>query len=309
MKAAVIGAGLIGRAWAVVFARGGADVALYDQQGAQADAALAWAARVLPEMEQRALIDDAPAVLGRIHVAVDLKAALAGAQYVQENIAERAEPKQLMFAEIERLAGDEAVLASSSSAIKPSVIFGSLATRARCLVAHPMNPPHLAPIVELSGADFTAPETIEKTSRFMDMCGMSPVKVEKEIDGFILNRLQFAVFNEAFRLIEGGYVSPRDLDLTIKEGLGLRWSFMGPIETMDLNAPGGVADYMRRYGVAMRSGEPAVVNGGDWTDKVADILAGDRRKQVALDRLGDEQAKRDRRLMALAQFKKNTLPS
>ena len=119
----------------------------------------------------------------------------------------------------------------------PSIIFGGLATRDRCLVSHPLNPPHLAPIVELCGADFTSPEVIERARDFMAGCAMSPITVKREIEGFILNRLQLAVLNEAFRLIAEGYVSAEDLDKTVKDGLALRWSFMGPIETIDLNAP------------------------------------------------------------------------
>jgi 3-hydroxyacyl-CoA dehydrogenase len=119
--------------------------------------------------------------------------------------------------------------------------------RARCLVAHPVNPPHLVPIVELSGAPWTAPETIARAKAVYDSIGQVPIVVRKEIEGFILNRLQGALLAEAFRLVGEGFVSPQDLDKTVKDGLGLRWSFMGPFETIDLNAPGGMADYCARY--------------------------------------------------------------
>lgn len=93
---------------------------------------------------------------------------------MQENITERAEPKQALFAEVERLCAEDAILSSSTSAIMPSIIFGRLATRARCLVSHPMNPPHIAPIVELCGAEFTDPQVILRAGAFMESCGMSP---------------------------------------------------------------------------------------------------------------------------------------
>ncbi len=304
MKVAVIGAGLIGRAWAVVFARGGAEVALFDSVAGQSEVARRWAGDALVQMQDFGLIDDAAVCLARIRVGGSLGDVLAGADHVQENIAERAELKQALFREIEMLAPETAVLASSSSAIMPSVIFGLLETRHRALVAHPMNPPHLAPVVEVCGAPFTSPETVETTIHFMKMCEMSVVKVEAEVEGFILNRLQFAVLNEALRLIEGGHVSARDLDKTLKNGLALRWSFMGPIETIDLNAPGGIADYMVRYGDTIRRGGVLQKASADWSSAVAGALARERRAEVPLADLQDEQAKRDRRLMLLAKFKR-----
>jgi L-gulonate 3-dehydrogenase len=304
MKVAVVGAGLIGRAWAVVFARGGAEVTLFDSVAGQSETARRWAGDALFQMQEIGLIGDAAGCLARIRVADDLADALAGADHVQENIAERAELKQALFQDIEKRAPATAVLASSSSAIMPSVIFGSLETRHRALVAHPMNPPHLAPVVEVCGAPFTSLETVEKTSQFMQMCGMSVVKVEAEIEGFILNRLQFAVLNEALRLIESGHVSARDLDKTLKDGLALRWSFMGPIETIDLNAPGGIADYMARYGDTIRRGGALQKASTDWSTAVADALVRERRTVVPLAELNDEQARRDRRLMLLAKFKR-----
>ena len=230
----------------MVFARGGHEVVLWDQDAAQVAKALAHIATTLPLMAAEGLIDDAGAVTARIKGAGTLAEALDGAGFVQENIVERAEPKQKLFAGVEGLAPRDAILSSSTSAIMPSIIFGGLRTRDRCLVSHPLNPPHLAPIVELCGADFTSPDVITRSGRFMAGCGMEPITVKREIEGFILNRLQLAVLNEAFRLIAEDYVSAEDLDKTIKDGLALRWSFMGPIETIDLNAPQGVADYLDR---------------------------------------------------------------
>ena len=305
MKTAIIGTGLIGRSWAMVFARGGHDVMLWDQDGAQVERALANIAHALPEMAAAGLIDDPPAILARIGGAHSLSEALNGVGFVQENIVERAEPKQALFAEIETHARTDAVLSSSTSAIMPSIIFGGLASRHRCLVAHPMNPPHLAPIIEICGADFTSPAALETASSFMTGCGMKPIAVKREIEGFILNRLQFAVMNEAFRLISEGYVSPEDLDLTIKDGLALRWSFMGPIETVDLNAPGGIADAMGRYGGAIRRVGEQQAAAPAWPDSVAEILDAARRSQVPRDKIAEATAWRDRRLMALAVHKRD----
>jgi 3-hydroxyacyl-CoA dehydrogenase len=172
------------------------------------------------------------------------------------------------------------------------------------MVAHPMNPPHLAPIVELCGADFSSPAAIEAARAFMAGCGMEPITVNREIEGFVLNRLQFAVMNEAFRLIADGYVSASDLDKTIKDGLALRWSFMGPIETIDLNAPDGIADAMVRYGGAIRRVGEQQAAAKPWPDSIGASLDAERRAQMPRDKLNDASAWRDRRLMALAAHKR-----
>ena len=246
-RMAVIGAGLIGRAWAIVFARAGWEVALYDSVAGVADDALALIRESLAELTTQGLVGDPAAAALRIRVGKSVADTLAGASFVQENVPETAEAKRAIFAELDHLAAPGAILASSTSAIVASQFTEHLAGRQRCLVAHPVNPPHLVPLVELVGAPWTAPETIAQAKQVYESVGQVPIVVRREIEGFILNRLQGALLAEAFRLVGEGYVSPQDLDKTVKDGLGLRWSFMGPFETIELNAPGGIADYCARY--------------------------------------------------------------
>jgi 3-hydroxyacyl-CoA dehydrogenase len=246
-RAAMIGAGLIGRSWAMVFARAGWDVAIYDAAPGAADEALGLIAAGLHEQAEYGLARDPKAAAARVRSARDLADALDGASFVQENAPETVEAKRPLFRELDRLAAPDAILASSTSAIVASRFTEGLPGRARCLVAHPVNPPHLVPIVELCGAPWTAPETVARAKAVYESIGQVPIVVRKEIEGFILNRLQGALLAEAFRLVGEGFVSPQDLDKTIKDGLGLRWSFMGPFATIDLNAPGGMADYCARY--------------------------------------------------------------
>lgn len=288
----------------MVFARGGAEVRLWDQDAEQPRRALAVIATSLRDMEACGLMSGATEIASRISAAASLAEAVENADFVQENIAELPQPKQALFAEIETLAGPQAIFSSSTSAILPSIIFDQIASRHRCLVAHPMNPPHLAPIVELCGGPFTAPAILQRTSEFMAHCGMAPIVVKKEIDGFILNRLQLAVLNEAFRLISRGYVSAADLDKTISEGLALRWSFMGPIETIDLNAPDGIADYLRRYGPTIRRVGDSQAAEPHWPIEIAGQLETELRSRVPREKLAAKQAWRDRRLMALAAHKR-----
>ena len=246
-RVAIIGAGLVGRSWAMVFARAGWDAVLYDPVAGVTDQALCLIADGLTDQARHGLVADPQAALARISTAPDLASALARADYVQESGPEQIEAKRAIWAELDRLAPAGVVIASSTSAIIASRFSEDLAGRARCLVGHPVNPPHLVPLVEISPAPWTSPETVERARAVYAQIGQNPILVKKEIDGFILNRLQGAVLNEAMRLVGEGYVSAADLDKTIKDGLGLRWSFMGPFETIELNAPAGIPDYCARF--------------------------------------------------------------
>lgn len=298
-KIAVIGAGLIGRAWAIVFARAGHPVALHDADAGALEANLAVLDRSLEDLKTAGLLKERPMdVRLRIHAAGSLEDALQGAVHVQENIRETLGAKRELFLRMDALAAPSAILASSTSTIPASQITEPLKGRARCLVAHPVNPPHLVPLVELSPAPWTAPETVERTRALMQAAGQVPILVKKEIQGFILNRLQHALVGEALRLFEDGYASAEDIDKCIRDGLGLRWSFMGPFETIDLNAPGGVLDYMARYGQLMYEMNRSQV-ARPWNQAALKQLEAERRKTLPGDQLEARAEWRDRRLMAL----------
>jgi L-gulonate 3-dehydrogenase len=244
---AIVGVGLIGRAWAAIFARAGWTVRLTDPHGPTLAAAPALIRDELHALAHHGLADDPDGAAARISVAATLADALKGVAFVQENGPENIDQKIAIFAELDRLAPPDAVLASSTSAIVASRFTEMLPGRARCLVGHPVNPPHLVPVVEICGAPWTSPDSIVRARAIYEEIGQVPVTVNKEINGFILNRLQGALLAEAFRLVGEGYVSAEDLDHTVKDGLGLRWSFLGPLETIELNAPGGIPDYCARY--------------------------------------------------------------
>ena len=305
-KIAVIGAGLIGRAWAIVFARAGFDVTIQDNAPGAAEAALRLIAEGLAELNRAGLADDPKGAAARVRVAASVAEAVQDADFVQENLPENLDVKRAIFAELDRLAPPDAILASSTSTIVASLFTENLKGRSRCLVAHPVNPPHLVPIVELVGAPWTAPETIARAKTLYEQAGQVPIAVKKEIEGFILNRLQAVLLSEAFRLVAGGYVSPQDLDKTIKDGLGLRWAFMGPFETIELNTPGGIPDYCERYGKSLAS-----LSASD-----AALYAGESRARIlaqwgGLPRPEDVAARmrwRDQRLAALQAHKKSQPP-
>ncbi len=303
-KIALIGLGLVGRAWAITFARAGHDVALWDERPDAAVEALRYADEVLPDLAANALLRDSPAdVRACMRRASTLEEALDGASHVQESTPEDVSLKRQVFARLDALAADGAVLASSTSAILPSRFTEALPGRARSLVVHPINPPYLIPAVEVVPAPWTDAAVVERTAALMRSAGHAPIVMKREIDGFLMNRLQGAMLEEAFRLVAEGYASVEDIDIGIRDGLAMRWSFIGPFETIDLNAPGGVRDYAKRY---QRTYEEIFASSqwrADWSGPVMDTIEADRRKRLPADRLAARQAWRDRRLMALAAHK------
>jgi 3-hydroxyacyl-CoA dehydrogenase len=246
-QVAVIGAGLIGRSWAIVFAAAGWNVRITDPDNVVLDAAPSLIRQSLTELSEYGLVENPHDAAARVTTAADMADAVENATIVQENGPEDVEVKRRIFADLDRLSPPEAILASSSSAIPASQFTEGLPGRHRCLVAHPVNPPHLIPVVELCGAPWTSAEVIATAREIFADIGQTPVTINSEIEGFVLNRLQGALLAEAFRLVGDQIISPQDLDRTVKDGLGLRWSFMGPLQTIDLNAPGGIADYCKRY--------------------------------------------------------------
>ncbi len=303
-KIAVIGAGLIGRAWAIVFARAGHPVALFDADPKALAANRAVIKAALKDLSGAKLLTEAPRrVDKRIRSAVSLADALAGADYVQENVRETVEAKKEIFAALDALAQPTAILASSTSTIPASAFSKDLKGRKRCLVAHPVNPPHLVPLVELCPSPWTSKRTVERARVLHESVGQVPITVRKEIQGFVLNRLQASLLNEALSLYADGYATAQDIDKAVRDGLGPRWSFMGPFETIDLNAPGGVVDYAARYGqvvyeqVCSRTPRP-------WSKNLIARLARDRRYALPASELAGRQAWRDRRLIELVAHKR-----
>ena len=300
-RVAVIGSGLIGRSWACVFASGGCDVTLYDEIAGTAEAARVTVTEDLKELASHRLVNDAEGAAKRVRAAANLADALDGATYVQENTPERLEVKCAVFDELDRRSQHDAILASSTSTIVASSFTQTLAGRHRCLVAHPVNPPHLIPLVELVAAPWTSQDTIARAKAVYESVGQVPIIVKREIEGFILNRLQAVLLSEAFRLVADGYVTPQDLDKTLKDGLGLRWSFMGPFETIELNAPGGIPDYCRRYGASLSrlsGADPALYEG----ENLKRVLA--RWRPLNAAAIAARMRWRDHRLAALKAHKR-----
>ena len=301
---AIVGAGLIGRAWAIVFARAGHPVRLHDMDLQTMQNSHAYIEARLNELAEFDLLNDAPlTVLARITCVPDLAEALRDVVLVQENVRETVEAKIDIFSRMDALAPQDAILASSTSWLPASEFTMDLPGRGRCVVAHPTNPPYLVPLVELCPAPWTNSEVMVRAHEIYTAAGQSPVVLSREIHGFLLNRVQAAVLNECFKLHEDGLASSEDIDRVLKDGLALRWSFMGPFETIDLNAPAGVSDYAKRYGQQNRE-TIGSENAFDWSESAVARVHDERRQKLELEGISLRSAWRDRRLMALAAHKR-----
>lgn len=299
---AVIGAGSIGTGWAIVFAAAGMPVRLHDTDEARLAAAQAEAQARLADLAAFGLLSEPVAeAAARIMAAPSLDLALAGAGHIQECVPEQLELKQRLFARLDGLAPADCPIASSSSFMAASRLAEDLPGRARCLVVHPGNPPYLLRVAELVPAPFTSAATVARTETLLRRAGMVPVRVAREVEGFVFNRLQGAVLREAYCLVRDGVASVADIDLVMRDGLGLRWAAIGPFETADLNTRGGIAAHALRLGPSYARMGAERGQDDPWTPELVAEVTAQRRAELALGDWADRVAWRDRMLMALLQ--------
>jgi L-gulonate 3-dehydrogenase len=199
----------------------------------------------------------------------------------------------------------DSTLASSTSTFPGSAFTSDLRGRHRCLVAHPINPPYLVPLVEIVPTPWTAPETTEGARAFLASLQQVPIVLRREVPGFIVNRLQVALLSEAFRLVEDDVIGAVDLDRAIADGLGLRWAFMGPFETIDLNAPGGIRDYVQRFGQPYYEIAVEQAQARRWDEPLISKVENERRQVLSADQLQARQRWRDLYLMSIVANKKS----
>jgi 3-hydroxyacyl-CoA dehydrogenase len=248
-KVALIGCGLIGQSWAISFLRAGFDVSLFDPvEGVTLQAKENIKAK-LSDLQNHGLLENKNIFdyLDKIHLARDISQAVGGSIYVQESGPEDLDIKKELTKNIDAATPDDIPIASSTSGIPTSLYASDVQGKYRCLVAHPINPPHLIPAVEIVPAPFTSEAITQNVKEIIISIDKEPLELKKEIPGFVVNRLQGALLSEAFNLVKDGISTAEDIDKAISQGLGLRWSFMGPFQTIHLNAPEGIAGYVERY--------------------------------------------------------------
>ena len=248
-KVALIGCGLIGQSWAVSFLSAGFSVSLFDPTEGVTETAKEKIKFKLKDLQNLGLIADnnISEYLEKTHLAQSLSEATQDSIYIQESGPENLEIKKKLTHEIDKVTPTNIPIASSTSGIPTSFYANDVLGKYRCLVAHPINPPHLIPAVEVVPAPFTKGAVTQRVKEIIRSINKVPIELTKEIPGFVVNRLQGALLAEAFELKKEGIASAEDIDTAISHGLGLRWSFMGPFQTIHLNAPEGISGYVERY--------------------------------------------------------------
>ena len=212
----MIGAGTMGAGIARIFAEGGTSVRLMARREASLDSAR----ERLGEADMR--------------LTTSLDEALTGADLVVESVTEQVEPKREVLTRAEELAAPDALVTTNTSSLPLGAFEGALSRPERFAGLHFLNPPELVEVVEIVGGEDTAPETLETLAGWMEELGKAPVVVRRDIPGFVVNRLQYALLREAYSLVDSGVCSFADVDRAVTQGLGARWAAIGPFETMDL---------------------------------------------------------------------------
>ena len=250
-RAAVIGTGVIGGGWAAHFLRQGFEVVAYDPAPGAEARLRQTINEVWPTLERLGLRPRAGPE--RLSFAADLASAVAEVDFVQENAPERAELKIELLAAIDAAAPPEVVIASSTSGFAMSLLAQNCRYAERCVVGHPFNPPYLIPLVEVVGGERTAPAVVDWTVDFYAAIDKQPLKMSRELPGFLANRLLEAVWRESLHLVAAGMATVEEIDAAMRYGPGLRWAIMGPCLTFHLaGGEGGMAHMLDHFGPALK---------------------------------------------------------
>jgi L-gulonate 3-dehydrogenase len=296
---ACIGAGSIGRSWATLFAARGYKARVHDADPRVLESAFGRVRESLMELERADAIESAEECFARVEFVPTLQQAVRGACHVQESIVEDVQAKMSVFATLDELVPADTVLASSTSEIPGSCFMQQLKGRDRCLVAHPVNPPHLIPLVEICPTPSTATRAVMATKQLMIRLGQQPILVTREIGGFILNRLQAAVIGEALHLVGEGFCSVEDLDKAITSGLGRRWASLGPFAAGHLNSDGGYAEYILKFERTLRQLTASLETDYSWDRTLIERIDQSCRELTQRRSIRELQLERDRKLIAL----------
>jgi 3-hydroxyacyl-CoA dehydrogenase len=301
-RIAVIGTGVIGASWTSLFLAKGLRVVATDV-APNAEAALrkfvetAW-----PALQRLGLSPGAS--LSNLSFTPDLAEAVAGADLVQENGPERIEFKRKLYGQLDELLPPETIIASSSSGLTMSEIqLGAASHPERCVIAHPFNPPHLVPLVEIVGGAKTSEQTIQRAWDFYSAIGKKPVRLNKEVPGHVANRLQAALGREVYHLVAEGVVSAADVDTALCWGPGLRWGIMGNMMLNHLGGgSGGIEHFFQQFTGPLTAwwkvlGTPAL------TPEVQKKLVDSVHAEVGSRAIGDLEAERDDILLGLLELR------
>lgn len=263
-QVACVGGGVIGSSWAIQFAMKGLEVTLYDINEEQLQKSSDQMHKSLEALVQYNAItaQQCAELVAHVNLTTSMEEAVRGAQFIQESGPERLEIKQSILAQVETYADEDAIYASSTSGLLISDIAAKAAHPERCVGAHPYNPPHLIPLVELTSGERTAPEILQAAYDFYQSIGKEAVLLRKECPGFIANRLQLALYREVQDLVMRGVCSVEDVDKALVYGPGLRWAIFGHNMIMQLGNPGGLTGMVQMLG---NSGDKWLADMASWT--------------------------------------------
>lgn len=300
-RVAVVGTGVIGASWAAYFLAHGLDVNATDPSPGAEERLREAVAQHWPTLQRFGLAEGAS--MDRLRFHDSLEDAVSVADFVQENGPERMDFKIDLFRRMDAAAPPDTILASSSSGLAISGVQSGCAHPQRVVLGHPFNPPHLIPLVEVIGGDQTSAEAIERTMAFYAAIGKRPIHVKREVKGHIANRLQAALWREAFHLVNEGVASVADIDTAIAHGPGLRWAVMGPFMNLHLSGgAGGIEHLLAHLGGPIEDwwkdlGAPSMT--AELKQKVAQGVS----EELGARRTADLEAARDTLLLDLIRAK------
>ncbi|MEM7117039.1 MAG: 3-hydroxyacyl-CoA dehydrogenase NAD-binding domain-containing protein [Chloroflexota bacterium] len=281
-QASVLGAGGIGASWTALFLAAGLRVDVYEPAEGGEQAVRDYVARAWPTLEQLGLTENGNPEQVVFHKTA--VSAIRNAQFVQENVPERLAIKHQLFAEIEPHLPPEAIVASSASGLMVSEMQQGWQDPSRFLLAHPFNPPHLIPLVELLTNEKTAVGVMEAAEAFFAQVGKITIRVKREVPAHVANRLQAAVWREAIHLVQSGVASVEDVDKAMWAGPGLRWAAMGPHMLFNLGAgSGGMEEFCNRYGDSFHR----------WWDDLSDVRLTPEVAKMLAEGVADEAGGQD----------------
>ncbi len=297
-KASIVGGGVIGGGWAARFLLNGWDVRVFDpdpQSERKINEVLANARRALPMLYDCAL----PAE-GSLSFHDSIGEAVAGAEWIQESVPERADLKQKVLREIEAHCAPDALIGSSTSGFRPSQLQTGAVRPGRILVAHPFNPVYLLPLVELVGSDATPPENVTRANDLLRGLGLFPLQIRAEIDAHVADRLLEAVWRESLWLVRDGIATTAEIDDAIRMGFGLRWAQMGIFETYRIaGGEAGMQHFLHQFGPALEWPWTRLTDVPELTPDLIKLIADQSDAQSGRRSIRELERRRDDNLVAL----------
>jgi len=298
----IVGTGVIGASWAALFLAKGLEVVATDPAPGAEQRLREFVAKAWPALTRLGLSPGASQE--KLSFNVDVAAALAGVDFVQENGPERMDFKQKLYGQLDSVLPADVIIASSSSGLPMSEIQkGATAHPERCVIGHPFNPPHLIPLVEIVGGKRTSEETIRHADDFYTSIGKDTVRIHKELPGHVANRLQAALAREVYSLVADGVLSARDVDTALSSGPGLRWGIMGNMMINHLaGGPGGIEHFMEQFAGPLQASFKGLGN-PELTPEVQKKLVDSVHEEVGSRTIADLEAERDELLLGLLELR------